>query len=166
MNGKTKQKYSEECGKIEENCTYTAEAHHTIALHNKSLTTYFQIVPAVTAAILGVLVGGNIIPDWYIWLSVVAAVISAVGNVLNPMKEYYDHLNAAKNFTTMKRDANALCHTFVNRMTDEEFAIAVESLHSRYNDLVRFAPPTDNDSFEKARRRVQSGIHKSDAFDQ
>jgi len=157
-----RQKYNKECKSIEENCTYTAETHHIIALRNKKLSTGFQIVPAGVAAVLGVLVGGGVIPFWFIWLSVVSAVISAVGNVLNPMKEYYDNLNSAKNFTTLKHDARALCEVFSSKMDDKAYTIAVQALHERYNDLVRFAPLTDEKSFEKAQKRIKSGVHKPD----
>lgn len=157
-----REKYNEETGNIERNCTYTAEAHHIIALRNKRMSAGFQIIPAVVAAALGAAVGGGFIPPWWIWISVVSAVVAAVGNVLNPMKEYYDNLNAAKNFTALKHDARALRDVFSSRMNDEEYMTAVQILHDRYNDLLRFAPPTDKKSFEEARERVKKGIHKPD----
>lgn len=157
-----REQYSTECAAIEQNCTYTAETHHIIAAKQKRLSAWFQIVPAVISAVFGVLVGGGVIPFWFIWLGVVSAVVSAVGNVLNPLKEYYDHLNAAKNFTGLKQDARSLRETFSTSMNDAEFLTATKSLHDRYNDLIRFAPPTDNDSFEAARKRVKEGIHTLD----
>lgn len=157
-----KEKCIKECDAIEQNSTYTAETHHIIAGKQKTLATRFQIIPAIAAAVLGALVGAGQVPTWCIWLSVISAVISAVGNVLNPLKEYYDHLNAAKNFAALKHDSRALKETFSCTMTDTEFTTAARLLHDRYNDLIRFAPPTDPDSFEKARKRVQSGIHKLD----
>jgi len=47
-------------------------------------------------------------------------------------------------------------------MGDAEFLTETRSLHDRYNDLIRFAPPTDNNSFEKARKRVRQGVHRLD----
>lgn len=157
-----REKFDKEADNIEQNCTYTAEAHHIIALRNKRMSTRFQIAPAVVAAILGTLVGGGIVPGWFIWLSVVSAVIAAVGNVLNPMKEYYDNLNAAKNFTALKHEARGLREVFSFQMDDSVYAVAVRTLHERYKDLLRFAPPTDKKSFEEARKRVQEGVHKPD----
>ena len=155
-------KYDKETVIIEQNCTYTAEAHHLIALRNKEMSTRFQLIPAVIAAVLGVAVGGGFVPIWCVWLSVVSAVVAAVGNVLNPMKEYYDNLNAAKNFTALKHDARALREVFASKMSEEEYTISVRTLHERYNDLLRFAPPTDKESFEEARKRIKEGVHKPD----
>ncbi|MFA6536584.1 MAG: SLATT domain-containing protein [Candidatus Paceibacterota bacterium] len=157
-----KDKYIKECEAIKQNCTYTGEAHHIIADKQKRLAGYFQIIPAVVAAVLGVLVGSGSVPSWFIWLSVISAVVAAVGNVLNPLKDYYDNLNAAKNFVTLKQDARSLEETFSAAMSDAEFATATKSLHDRYNDLVRFAPPTDKKSFEEAQKRVKSGVHELD----
>lgn len=154
--------YKLECSAVEENCTYTAETHHIIATRKQKLGTRLQIVPAVIAAVLGVLAGTNVLTPWTIWFSVIAAAISAIGNVLNPFAEYYAHLNAAKSFTILKQDARALRDTFSGTMNDEVFCAATQSLHDRYDDLVRLAPPTDNKVFEEARRRVRAGIHKLD----
>lgn len=157
-----REKFDKEADNIEQNCTYTAEAHHIIALRSRRMSTWFQIVPAVIAAILGALVGGGIVPWWCIWLSVISAVISAVGNVLNPMKEYYDNLNAAKNFTALKHEARGLREVFSAQMDDNAYGVAIRTLHERYKDLLRSVPPTDKKSFEEARKRVKEGIHKPD----
>lgn len=158
-----RKKYESECEAIEQNCTYTAETHHLIAAKRHRLGTQLQVVPAITAAVLGVLAGTDVLTPWSLWLSVIAAAISAVGNVLNPFAEYYMHLNAAKSFTILKQDARAMRETFSGTMNDDVFGAAAHSLHDRYDDLVRLAPATDNKSFEEARRRVQSGIHQLDA---
>lgn len=157
-----REKYNKEVGNIEQNCTYTSEAHHIIALHNKKMGILFQLVPPIVAAILAGMVGVGFTPIWWSWFSVVSAVIAAVGNILNPMKEYYDNLNTAKNFSILKHDARVLRETFSSKMSDEEYSIATQILHDRYNDLVRFAPPTDKKSFDEARRRIKEGVHEFD----
>ncbi len=157
-----RKKYENECAAIDQNCTYTAETHHIIATKRQRLGTQLQIVPAIIAAVLGVLAGTDVLTPWTLWLSVIAAAVSAVGNVLNPFAEYYMHLNSAKSFTILKQDARALRETFSGTMSDDMFRAATHSLHDRYDDLVRLAPATDNKSFEEARRRVQSGIHQLD----
>ena len=157
-----KEAYQDECRTIQENCTYTAETHHIIADKKHRLAVFVQLVPAIITAITGTAALANIYPTVTGFLTVVAAVTTAVANILNPFKAYQDHLNAAKNFTVIKHEARALCETFSLRLDDTEFALRVEELHRRYNDLIKVVPATDNDSFEEARRKIKSGIHEPD----
>jgi hypothetical protein len=157
-----REQYLKECNTICQDCTYTAETHHIIARKNKRLQIWLQLVPAVSAAFFSLLVVGTPVPAWVGWLAVISAVVTAVASVLNPLKEYYDHLNAAKNFTTLKHDARSLENTFSERMDDNALAVAVENLHQRYNDIIKLVPPTDKKSFEEARHVVKAGIHEPD----
>ena len=157
-----KEKYLDECKIIKENCEYTAEAHHIIAVRNEKLSIKLQLVPAVVATLSGILVAGTVIPIFWGWLTVLSAVITAVASILNPLKTYYDHLNAAKNFTALKHEARSLRKTFSSNMKDEEFFVSVKNLHDKYNNLIKFVPPTDEKSFDKARKRIKIGIHESD----
>jgi hypothetical protein len=157
-----REKYIAELKQIKQNCEYTAETHHNIANVNKKMAIWFQTVPAVAAALSGLLVAGQVIPIWWAWITTISAVVAAVGTVLNPLKDYYDHLNAAKSFTILKHDARSLYETFESGMGDSTFQSNVKTLHERYNDLLRFVPPTNNSAFEKARRRIKSGIHQPD----
>ncbi len=157
-----KETYTEECEVIYQNCVYTAETHHVIADKQRRRLTRFQTIPAVIAAVSGTYIGIKDAPEWVVWLGVISAVVAAVGSVLNPLKEYYDHLNAAKNFTTLKQDVRSLRDTFSKAMTDKELETATRHIHDRYNDIVRYSPPTDNKSFEEARERVQGKIHEPD----
>ena len=91
-----------------------------------------------------------------------SATVSAITAVLNPNKAYQDHLAAAKNFTTLKHDARFLHESQSTRLTDEALVIAIENLHQRYNELLKSTPPTDDESFAKARQTVQSGMHEPD----
>lgn len=69
---------------------------------------------------------------------------------------------AAKGFTVLKNDARALHQTFGPRMADEAFEVAVRNLHDRYNDLARSTAATDDAAFEKARKKIQEGLHEPD----
>jgi len=157
-----REKYLNECKVIKENCEYTAEAHHIIAARNKRLSIGFQLVPAIIAALSGILVVGAVVPIWWGWLTVLSAVVTAVASVLNPLKTYYDHLNAAKNFTALKQEARGLKDTFSSTMEDKEFFSAVKNLHEKYNNLIKFVPPTDKKSFSEGRERIKRGVHKPD----
>jgi hypothetical protein len=157
-----KEKYIEECKIIQQNCTYTAEAHHHLAIWNRGLAYAFQIIPAVIATVTSVLVVANAEPRSWLWATVIASAISAVTTVLDPNKKYLDHLNAAKNFTVIKHDARFLCEAKSHNMGDEAFRIAVENLHEKYNDLIKMTPPTGAISFWRARKIIGAGIHEPD----
>jgi hypothetical protein len=163
-------KFDAECSAIEQNCTYTAETHHIIAAKRKRVGNFFQIAPAVIAAVLGGIAAANLATaavSWVLtpvtqWLSVIAAAIAAVSNYINPLAEYSDHLAAAKGFTILKQDARSLRETFSAPMSDDAYVAEVRALHERYADLVRSSPETDNISFEAAREKIKRGIHELD----
>lgn len=157
-----REKFIGECKQIKQNCEYSAETHHILANRSKLLSIWFQLIPAIIAALSGILVAGQLIPFWWAWLTTISAVVTALGSILNPLKDYYDHLNAAKNFTVIKHDARALYETFESDLSDKDFAVATKLIHDRYNDLVRFVPATNKSAFEEARGRIRSGVHKPD----
>lgn len=160
------------CATIVENCTYTAETHHVIAARKKRLGNWVQIVPAAAAALLAagsvILKDGELLkrlpdfPQWLVWLSALSAGVAAISNFIDPLSDYAAQLNAAKGFTILKRDAQALRDVFSAGLTDEVYMMRVQALHERYADLVRSSPATDKRSFEEARRRIKTGIHDPD----
>ncbi len=157
-----REKYIEECGIIQQNCTYTAEAHHRLAVWAKRKATWFEVVPAICAALSSTLVAVHWLGEWLLPFTILSATVSAVTAVLNPNKTYQDHLAAAKNFTTLKHDARFLRESQSTRLTDEALVIAIENLHQRYNELLKSTPPTDDKSFAEARKTVQGGMHEPD----
>lgn len=150
-----------ECARVEENSTYSAEAHHIMAKRQDRLYSFTQLVPALASAAMGALVVGQVVPSWVGIASLFAAGITAIGTVLNPQRSFFQHLSAAKAFTVMKHDARAARDRSPS-LTDEQCDCICESLHDRYNDLVRTAPPTEDWAFKKARKRIQSGVHSPD----
>jgi hypothetical protein len=155
-------KYVAECKVIQQNSTYTAEAHHQMALSAKSKAFWFEVFPAVCAAITGTLVASGVVSVRLLPLTVLSAAVSAVAAVLNPNRLYEEHLGAARSFTAIKHDARFLHEVKSSDLTDDAFAILVESLHQKYNELLKAVPPTDTPSFAKAREIVQAGIHEPD----
>lgn len=150
-----------ECARVEENSIYSAETHHVMAKRQDLLYTTTQLVPALAAAAMGTLAIGQVVPSWVGVVATVAAVVTAVGTVLNPQRSFFQHLFAAKSFTVMKHDARA-ARDQAPSLTDEQASCLSASLHERYNDLVRTAPPTEDWAFNKARLRIQSGVHRPD----
>ncbi len=157
-----KEKYIDECKQIQQNCTYTAETHFQIALWNRSLAYAFQIIPAIIAAVTSSLVAADLKPASWLWVTVIASVVSAVATVLDPNKRYQDHLNAGKFFAVLKHDARFLHEAKSRKMSDDAFTTEVEHLHEKYNELVKMTPPTDGKFFERARKVIGAGIHNPD----
>jgi hypothetical protein len=152
----------DQCRQIQQNSTYSAEAHHNIASKNRRLARGLQIVPAILAAVSGAMVAGGCDESLLVWLTVPAAVVTAIASVLDPNRGYEDHLGAAKSFTVLKHDARFLHEAKAARLQDDMLEVSVTMLHERYNEIVRTAPPTSNSAFEKARKRVQDGVHSPD----
>lgn len=150
-----------ECARVEENSTYSAETHHTMAKRQDLVYRMTQLVPALAAAAMGTLTVGQVVPAWVGVAATIAAVITAVGTVLNPQRSFFQHLAAAKAFTVLKHDARA-ARDRSSILSNEEALCVSANLHERYNDLVRMAPPTEDRAFNRARARIQSGVHKPD----
>ena len=157
-----KDKYTDECKQIQQNCTYTAEAHHLIARWNKALAYVFQIIPAGIAAVTSGLVAANVKPNSWLWVTMTASIIAAIATIIDPNKRHQEHLNAAKSFTVLKHDARFLHEAKSQNMSDEAFCVAVENLHEKYNDLIKAVPPTGSISIGIARKVIGSGIHEPD----
>jgi hypothetical protein len=155
-------KYIDECKQIHQNALYTAQSHHDRAQFFKWLAFWLQLVPAVIAALTGALVGSGVKSEKWLWLTVIAAVVSAVASVLNPSKESDEHARAAKSFTTLRHDARFLHEARVRRLSTEEFSRETERLHERYNDVVDMAPTTGRYFFEQARKFIRLGRHEPD----
>lgn len=157
------QTHCDECSRIEENATYTAETHHILAKRQMRWFKIFQLVPAIATAFLSSLVVGQIGPHCLSIVALIAAIVTAIGTVMNPQRSYFEHLDAAKAFTMIKHDARALRDTFGPDAPDRENESCVRGLHDRYNDLTRLSPPTEDWAFEEARKRIQRGVHQPDA---
>ncbi len=133
-----------------------------MAIRARRKALWFEVIPAVCAALSGALVSAGIVDESLLPFTILTATVSAVAAVLNPNRSYQEHLGAAKHFTAVKHDARFLEHAQSTRMTDDVFALAVENLHRHYNELLQSMPPTDEKSFSKAREIVQSGLHEPD----
>jgi len=139
-----------ECRTIEDNARHTAEAHHILASRSKTVAFWFDIIPAVGAALSSLLVVGEVIPTWWGWLTVVSAVVSATSSVVSPQKSYYENLNAAKSFTVVKHRARSLHESFASSLPEAEFLKEVRGLSDYYAQLVLLTPPTEEWAYKKA----------------
>jgi hypothetical protein len=150
-----------ECRRIEEDCMYNAETHHQIVASAKKIAFCIKFIPAVIAAISGILIlaGVSVVVAW---LSVLSGFILAIAAVLDPDRKKNDNLKTAKDFTVLKHDSRALYQAFVNEMGATEFYISTRLLRERYNNIVNNSPETEDKAFEKAREKIRAGRHTPD----
>lgn len=150
-----------ECKWIEEDCMYNAETHHQIAASAKKTAFCIKFIPAVLAALSGILIlsGVSIIVAW---LSVLSGFILAIASVLDPDRNKNDHIKTAKDYTVLKHDSRALYQTFAQEMGSSEFYISTRLLRERYNNVVNNCPETDDKAFEKTRKKIKAGRHIPD----
>lgn len=161
MDNKNIEKLVNECKQIQEDSTYTAEAHHIIE-HKLSRNSFWcELIPVCITILstFALLIGA---PNWLSWITLLSSTIIILNVFLEPGKKAKDHLLAAKHFTSLKHEARSLHESFRDFMSENEFYNSVRRLRDRYNLLTQFAPPTDEKSFCKAINKIKSGVHEAD----
>ena len=151
-----------ECQTIEDNARHTAEAHHILASRSQTMAFWLEVVPAVIASLSGLLVVGQVIPQWWGWVTVVSAVITATSSIVSPHKSYYENLNSAKSFTVIKHRARSLHCSFATFYNENELLKEVKSLSEYYNQLVLLTPPTQEWAYRKAVKKLSERDKESD----
>jgi len=148
-----------ECRRIEEDSTYTAEAHYLFAASLSKKSFWFKFIPVIITGIsaLALLLGS---PNWVSWITLISSIIAITNIILEPENKARQHEFAAKSFTVLKHDARSLYESFKDFMDEKDFYYEVKRIREKYNWLVQTTPPTDEKSFEKARKRIRKGIHK------
>ena len=161
MTEQNKEHLIKECMRIEEDSMYSAETHHQIATSAKKTAFYIKFIPAVIAALSGILIlaGVSIVVAW---LSVLSGFILAITAVLDPDRKKNDHIKTAKDYTVLKHDSRALYQTFAREMGSSEFYISTRLLRERYNNVVNNSHETGDKAFEKARDKIKAGRHTPD----
>lgn len=150
-----------ECMRIEEDSLYTAEAHYMLASEAKRTSFWVKFLPAVVAAVSGILVLRGY-PDWLAWLAIISGAAFGLQAVLDPDRKANDYSIAGKEYTALKHEARALYQTFSHEMDHNAFALAVRILREKYNALVRHTPQTTIKAFEEGRKRIKAGRHTPD----
>jgi len=150
-----------ECKRIEEDSMYNAETHHQIAASAKRKAFLIKFIPAVIAAISGILILVGI-HTVVAWLSVLSGFFLAIAAVLDPDRKKNDHIKTAKDYTILKHDSRSLYQAFAQQMSPSEFYISTRLLREKYNNIVNNSPETDNEAFEKARDKIKGGRHTPD----
>ncbi len=152
----------DECKRIEEDSTYTAEVHHLIVHKLSKRAFWYKLIPAgVTVLSALVLLFGA--PIWTSWITLLSGLITIINILMEPEKKAKEHLFAAKNFTVLKHEARSLYETFRNFIGENDFYHETKRLREKYNWLVQITPSTDDKKcWEEARKRIKEGVHKPD----
>lgn len=157
-----------ECKQIQDDSTYTAEAHHIIASCQSRKAFWLKLIPAVITVLsafklVADLQGGASAPNWAAWVTLVSGLVTLFNVFMEPEKTAKAHLFAAKAFTVLKHDARSLYEAFRHYMDEKEFFHAVKALREKYNWLVQCTPPTNGKkAWSKARENIKQGIHQAD----
>jgi hypothetical protein len=150
-----------ECKQIQEDSTYTADAHHIIADGLSKRAFWCKLIPVSITVVsaMALLLG---VPNWVSWITLLSGTVTMLNVFMEPEKKARDHLYAAKNFTVLKHEARSLHECFKDFISSNEFYHSVKQLREKYNSLVQSTPPTTENSFEKARERIKRGVHEAD----
>lgn len=151
-----------ECKQIQEDSTYTAETHHIIAHKLSRRALRYKLIPAsITVLSAFALLLGS--PNWVSWITLLSGIVIMLNVFIEPEKKAKEYLFAAKNFTALKHEARSLHESFKDFMNENEFYHNVKRLREKYDLLVQFTHPTDDEeAWEKARERIKKGVHKAD----
>lgn len=151
-----------ECKQMQEDSTYTAETHHIIAHKLSKRAFRYKLVPVCITVLsaFALLLGA---PNWVSWITLLSGIVTMLNVFMEPEKKAKEHLFAAKNFIALKHEARSLHESFKDFMNENEFYHSVKRLREKYNLLVQFTPPTDDEeACEKARKRIKKGVHEAD----
>lgn len=153
-----------ECKVLAENSLYAAQAHFVIARQAVWRTRLFLLVPAVVAAVSGILTSVGL-PGWIGAFGSAAALVIAVATFLGADRMERDHKTAGNLFTCLRHEARSLDETFHLGLTDEQLLVEVRRLSDRYSSLAEMMEVTDQKAYAEARRRIKSGTFKPDFRD-
>lgn len=151
----------DECKTVAENSLYNAQTHHelasTVQKRADKKAIWMVIVPSAIAGVAGFLTAVGL-PSWLGAFSAVGGFLAAVSTVLGGDKLHNRHCTAASQWTALRHEARSLHETYFRELPHAQFLAEVRRIDDRYNTLCQALEPTDNESFDKARERIKSGI--------
>ena len=146
---------------VAENSLYNAQAHFALADSKERTARIMLIVPSAVAGVCGLLTAVGL-PSWLGAFSAVGGFFVTVATILGVDKQPTAHRNAACQWTALHHEARSLHETYSTELPHEQFLAEVRRIDDRYNALCQATEPTDNKSFEIARKRIKAGLHDAD----
>ena len=149
-----------ECKRIEEDSTYTAEAHYLLAASLSKKSSWFKSIPVIITGVsaLALLLGS---PNWVSWITLISSIIAIINIILEPESKAREHEFAAKSFTVLKHDARSLYESFKDFIDEKDIAVicdrAAGLAHSRHVcQYKRFECPQILESKDMVNRIIEN----------
>ncbi|MCA9610577.1 MAG: SLATT domain-containing protein, partial [Myxococcales bacterium] len=145
------------CKRIEDDCLYTAQTHFEMASQKaRRAKGWLVLLPSVVSSGSGLAVALGA-PAWVGGFAALAGAISAAAAYLGVERDASAHEVAGKLLTQLRHEARAVRDSYSPNVTSGQFEGQVLALQQRYGAFVASLPLTDDDAFEKARKRIQAG---------
>ena len=152
-----------ECKKIEENCLYTGQTHFAMAASaGRKVKVWLMLIPSIIGGGSGLAVALGA-PTWIGAFAAFTGIVTSVATFLGIDKESIAHETAGKLLTQLRDETRALREAYSPDMTPEQFATDVRALGTRYRAFVASLPLTNDDAFQKARKKIKDGVFQFDS---
>jgi len=149
------------CKTIAENSLYTGQAHFEEASSSSYRKRFLFVGCACVAAVSGSLTACGY-PIWIGVFGAAAGLLTGVSSYLGIDEEAVHHSYAGNALTTLRHEADALYQTFARELPHEQLVFEARRLQDRYGLTIATCKPPSNESFDKARRRIKSGLFQPD----
>jgi hypothetical protein len=150
-----------ECETVATNSLYNAESHYTLAEIKERKGLWLIVIPSAVAGICSLLVAIGL-PTALGALGAGGGLVATVAGILGVDRQPTVHRLAGSQWTALRHEARSLSQGMFKELPHQQFVAEVRRLCDRYNTLCQALPSTDNESFDKARKRIKKGIHEPD----
>jgi len=160
----------DQCKTLHEECLYTATTHYIMAEDESWKATLVIIVPSIVAAICSFTVSIGGIDKLgegkgitaLSAISVLCTTVVAIASALGLERSADAHTQAGKLLTALRHEVRPLYETYFKDMGRSEMSAELRRLNDRYCHLIQTLPSTNDDAFERARRKIKSGVFNTD----
>ncbi len=151
-----------ECETIANNSLYNAESHYVLAESKEKKSVWIIALPSAVAGVCSLLTAVGF-PIWLGAFGAAGGLVASVAAVLGVDKQSTAHRNAGSQWTALRHEARSLFQGMFKELPHGQFVAEVRRLSDRYNALCQTLPATDNESFDRARKRIHKGLHEPDS---
>jgi hypothetical protein len=92
----------------------------------------------------------------------VSGLVTGLASIFGVDRKAGLHKQAGNVLTALRHEDRALHESYWREIPHEQFVAEVRRIHDRYNLLIQILETTDNDAFEKGRKKIKAGIFEPD----